>query len=100
MFDCDRVHRNLKHDDKPGKFAPLQTDSGYWHIRNLGHLQWKMGSQFSALFHGNYTMLPSKDTDIEVHEAPIDQPAEQGTKDVSAFLSLRSFLGRWLSRER
>ena len=59
-----------------------------------------MGSQFSALFHGKYTMLPSKDTDLEIHESPVDQPAEESTKDVSASLNLRKFLSRWLSRER
>ena len=100
MFDCDLVHSSTKHDDNLGNIAPLQADSGHWHIKTVGHLQWKMGSQFSALFHGKYTMLPSKDTDLEVHESPVDQPAEEGTKDVSAFLSLRRFPSRWLSRER
>ena len=66
----------------------------------MQNLQWKMGSQFSALFHGKYTMLPSKDTDLEIHESPVDQPTEESAKDVSAFLSLRRLFTRWLSRER
>ena len=59
-----------------------------------------MGSQVSALFRGKYTMLPTKDTDIEIHASPVDQSTEEAPKNVSAFQSLRRFLANYLSRER
>ena len=44
-------------------------------------------------------MLPTKDTDTEVHESPVDQPTGEGPKDTSNFQSLRTILARYLSRE-
>ena len=58
-----------------------------------------MGSHLSTLLWGQYTMLPIKDDDTEVHESPIDQCTEEAAKDVSAFQNLRRLFTRYLSRE-
>ncbi|CAD6576697.1 MAG: hypothetical protein ASARMPREDX12_007976 [Alectoria sarmentosa] len=44
-------------------------------------------------------MLPTKDNDTEVHESPIDHPAGNFSKDRPSFQSLRTFHGRYFSRE-
>ena len=58
-----------------------------------------MGIPLSTLIRSKYMMLPTKDNDTEVHESPIDQSTEGGAKNRSAFQSLRTFHGRYLSRE-
>lgn len=58
-----------------------------------------MGTQLSTLVRGKYTMLPTKDNDTETYESPIDQSAEEVAKDKSAFQRLKTFHGRYLSRE-
>lgn len=58
-----------------------------------------MGTQLSTLVRGKYTMLPAKDNDTETYASPIDQSAEEVAKDKSAFQRLKTFHGRYLSRE-
>ena len=53
-----------------------------------------MGTRLSTLGRRKYTMLPTKDSDIQ-----IEQSAEETANDRSALQSRRTFHARYLSRE-
>ena len=87
-----------KHHVNFGNLSPLQLGAADWNIM-VRILRWRMGFQLSTLLRGKYTMLPTKDTDTEIHESSGDQSGVESAGTESIFPSLKTFHGRYLSRD-